>query len=81
MPPKSTPIASNEPTIDNELLEAVAEVALRNLDRSELRETLVGLIAQKAIAEFRPTDLAQTIVNERGAEIGNLIIRAILRGD
>ena len=77
---KSTPIASPT-TIDNELLDAVAKAAMCKLDRSELRDTLVGLIAQKAIAELRPADLAQTIVNEHGAEIGKLILKAILRRD
>ena len=67
--------------VDDGLLEAAAKAALHNLDKNELRETLVSLIAQKAIAELRPADLAQTIVDERGAEIGNLIVHAILRGD
>ena len=67
--------------VDDALLEAAAEAALHKLDKNELRETLVSLIAQKAITELRPADLAQTIVDERGADIGKLIIDAILRGD
>ncbi len=81
MPPKTAPTDPKESTVDTDLLQAIAVAALQQLDRQELREHIVGLIAQQTIAKLRPAEIAQSIVDEHGAEIGSLLIRAILRGD
>ncbi len=78
MPAKTTPTST---VVDVDLLQAVAVAALQQLDRQELREHIVNLIAQQTIAKLRPAEMAQSIVDEHGAEIGSLLIRAILRGD
>ncbi len=76
MPPKAAKAAKAANTA---LPEAIASAALEQLERSDLRESIIQLVAKRVIASMPLDQLAEAVAEEHGAEVGKLIVRDILR--
>ncbi len=76
MPPKAAKAAKAANTA---LPEAIASAALEQLERSDLRQTIIQLVAERVIASMHLDQLAEAVAEEHGAEVGKLIVRDILR--